>query len=34
VFVSGRHFRRLDGNATHSDISDHDPVRGWAARQR
>jgi endonuclease/exonuclease/phosphatase family metal-dependent hydrolase len=34
VFVSGRHFRRLDGDATHSDISDHDPVRGWAARQR
>ena len=34
VFLSGRHFRRLDGDATHSDISDHDPVRGWAARQR
>jgi endonuclease/exonuclease/phosphatase family metal-dependent hydrolase len=34
VFVSGRHFRRLDGDATHSDISDHDPLRGWAARQR
>jgi endonuclease/exonuclease/phosphatase family metal-dependent hydrolase len=34
VFVSGRHFRRLEGDATHSDISDHDPVRGWAAWQR
>jgi endonuclease/exonuclease/phosphatase family metal-dependent hydrolase len=34
VFVSGPHFRRLDGDATHSGISDHDPLRGWAGRQR
>ena len=34
VFVSARHFRRLEGDATDSGISDHAPVRGWAARQR
>jgi Endonuclease/Exonuclease/phosphatase family len=34
VFLSARHFSRRWGDATHSDISDHDPRRGKAARRR
>jgi endonuclease/exonuclease/phosphatase family metal-dependent hydrolase len=34
VFLSARHFRRRWGDATHSDVSDHDPLRGKAARRR
>jgi len=34
VFVSARHWWYLWGNATHSDYSDHDPLRGKASRQR
>ena len=33
VFLSAAHWRSLWGNATHSDYSDHDPLRGKAARQ-
>jgi endonuclease/exonuclease/phosphatase family metal-dependent hydrolase len=33
VFLSARHWRSLWGNATHSDYSDHDPLRGKAVRQ-
>lgn len=30
IFLSGRHFSKVRGNATHSDFSDHDPLRGSA----
>lgn len=33
VFLSARHWQSMWGNATHSDYSDHDPLRGGAARQ-
>jgi hypothetical protein len=33
VFLSAAHWWSLWGNATHSDYSDHDPLRGSAARQ-
>jgi endonuclease/exonuclease/phosphatase family metal-dependent hydrolase len=33
VFLSARHWRSLWGNATHTDYSDHVPLRGSAARQ-
>jgi endonuclease/exonuclease/phosphatase family metal-dependent hydrolase len=34
VFLSSPHWAAPRGDATHSDISDHDPLRGSAARQR
>jgi endonuclease/exonuclease/phosphatase family metal-dependent hydrolase len=33
IFVSARRFNRRWGDATHSGISDHDPVRGKAGRR-
>ena len=34
IFLSNRHWVTPSANATHSDISDHDPLRGSAARRR
>jgi endonuclease/exonuclease/phosphatase family metal-dependent hydrolase len=33
IFVSGRHWRGLRGDATHSPVSDHDPLRGKARKR-
>jgi endonuclease/exonuclease/phosphatase family metal-dependent hydrolase len=30
IFLSGGHWKVVDGDATHSDYSDHQPLRGWA----
>jgi endonuclease/exonuclease/phosphatase family metal-dependent hydrolase len=32
IFFSRRHWKRVGGNATRSEHSDHDPLRGWARR--
>jgi endonuclease/exonuclease/phosphatase family metal-dependent hydrolase len=34
VFLSNRHWNAPSANATHSDVSDHYPLRGSAARRR
>ena len=34
IFLSNRHWNAPSANATHSDVSDHDPLRGSVARRR
>lgn len=31
IFVSAEHWRAVEADATQSEYSDHDPLRGWAA---
>ena len=33
IFLSGGHWKIVDGDATSSNYSDHDPLRGWADTQ-